>query len=83
MLFALQTAEFMGSDPFMAALGVRISLVAYPVVALRKVRLWDACVVYNLRMQICMQCHCMVELASERQCAAFLRLLGALTPKGL
>lgn len=32
-----QTAEFMGSDPLMAALGLRISLIAYPVVALRKV----------------------------------------------
>lgn len=32
----LQTAEFMGSDPLMAALGLRISLIAYPVVALSK-----------------------------------------------
>jgi len=37
VLDALQTAEFMGSDPLMAALGLRISLIAYPVVALRKV----------------------------------------------
>lgn len=29
----------MGSDPLMAALGLRISLIAYPVVALSKVRL--------------------------------------------
>jgi hypothetical protein len=28
----------MGSDPLMAALGLRISLIAYPVVALSKVR---------------------------------------------
>lgn len=33
----VMTAEFMGSDPLMAALGLRISLIAYPVVALRKV----------------------------------------------
>lgn len=33
----VQAAEFMGSDPFMAALGVRISLIAYPVVAVQQV----------------------------------------------
>jgi hypothetical protein len=33
----MQAAEFMGSDPFMAALGVRISLIAYPVVAVQQV----------------------------------------------
>lgn len=32
----VMTAEFMGSDPLMAALGLRISLIAYPVVALSK-----------------------------------------------
>jgi hypothetical protein len=32
-----QTAEFMGSDPFMALLGLRMSLIAYPVVALSRV----------------------------------------------
>ena len=37
VMCCLQTAEFMGSDPLMAALGLRISLIAYPVVALRKV----------------------------------------------
>lgn len=36
-LLVVQTAEFMGSDPLMAALGLRIALIAYPVVALSKV----------------------------------------------
>jgi hypothetical protein len=35
---AQQTAEFMGSDPFMALLGLRMALIAYPVVALSRVR---------------------------------------------
>ncbi|KAF8061298.1 hypothetical protein HT031_004389 [Scenedesmus sp. PABB004] len=38
----VMTAEFMGSDPLMAALGLRISLVAYPVVGIRKGFLEDA-----------------------------------------
>lgn len=37
----VMTAEFMGSDPFMALLGLRMSLIAYPMVALSKVFLED------------------------------------------
>ncbi|WIA14210.1 hypothetical protein OEZ85_002749 [Tetradesmus obliquus] len=37
----VMTAEFMGSDPFMALLGLRMALIAYPVVALSRVFLDD------------------------------------------
>ncbi|KAF6254047.1 hypothetical protein COO60DRAFT_1543496 [Scenedesmus sp. NREL 46B-D3] len=37
----VMTAEFMGSDPFMALLGLRMALIAYPVVALSKAFLDD------------------------------------------
>lgn len=37
----VMTAEFMGSDPLMAALGLRLALIAYPVVALSKTFLDD------------------------------------------
>lgn len=47
LLPLLQTAEFMGSDPLMAALGLRIALIAYPVVALSKVS--SACVLFGSR----------------------------------
>jgi hypothetical protein len=57
----LQTAEFMGSDPLMAALGLRIALIAYPVVALSKVS--SGCVrLYALDVRcrlLCMlEAHC-------------------------
>lgn len=49
VLLLLQAAEFMGSDPLMAALGLRLALIAYPVVALSKVS-WQqrCCAWFNL-----------------------------------
>lgn len=37
-----QAAEFLGSDPLMAALGLRMALIAYPIVALDKAFLDEA-----------------------------------------